>query len=238
MKNAFQIPDKSLKYVLFQRTTYITALERLEKLGFKGYPSFLTYERAVALEAILRKNGIKKEYLDDLAVDFDTIKAALPENCVRMLDIGCGIAGIDLFISQHYQNNIDIYLLDKTHLEEKVFYMFKDRGAFYNSLALAKECLTSNNISSEKVHLREANEQNEIAIDTTLDLVISLISWGYHYPIETYLNRVFELLRLGGVLIVDVRKKTKGLDRIKEVFGDFDILVDAPKHSRIVAIKK
>lgn len=55
-----------------------------------------------------------------------------------------------------------------------------------------------------------------------LDLVISLVSWGFHFPVSTYLDQVHDLLREGGRLILDLRKRKDQ---------------DTWKYNRVVAIK-
>ena len=82
-----------------------------------------------------------------------------------------------------------------------------------------------------------ANDQNEIRVEAKFDLVLSLISWGFHYPVETYLARVHEILRPGGHLIMDVRKKTDGMDQIRARFETVEVLVDSKKYERIRAVK-
>jgi hypothetical protein len=43
------------------------------------------------------------------------------------------------------------------------------------------------------------------APDGGLDLVLSTISWGFHYPLSTHLPQVAAKLRPGGRIIVDLR---------------------------------
>ena len=139
------------------------------------------------------------------------------------------------FLNEHYFNNkVDFYLLDGTRIEEKVFYMFEGKGAFYNSLDVAREVLMDNKIRKDKIHLIEANDDNDIKItNEKMDLVISLISWGFHYPVETYLDKVSNLLSEEGTIIMDIRKNTNGIDVIKQKFSKFDIIFETPKYQRV-----
>jgi SAM-dependent methyltransferase len=232
------IPRSATPYILFQRTAYITFPKRLAfRIARKLLP-FLNYERSVSLEAKLRNASICREYLEDIAQEYASIKDYLPKECERLMDIGCGVAGIDLFLDRHYgDRHPHIYLLDKSHIEEKVFYLYKDKGAFYNSLEVAREVLTSNGIDSDHVHLVEATDNNDINTDDRMDLIISLISWGFHYPVETYLDRAYETLKPGGALILDVRKDTGGIEAIEDKFGDYRVVLDGEKHLRVCATR-
>ena len=116
-----------------------------------------------------------------------------------------------------------IFLLDKTETEDKIWYMFESKGAFYNSLELAKETLELNGVLASKVKLIEAPEDGRIALpDKSVDLIISTISWGFHYPINIYIQSVFDIISDNGVLIIDVRKGSGGIAELEEWF---DVMV-------------
>jgi len=53
------------------------------------------------------------------------------------------------------------------------------------------------------------------------DLIISLKSWGFHYPIHTYMNLAKRSLRPGGTIIVDLRK---GANQIEEMAQSFHLV--------------
>jgi SAM-dependent methyltransferase len=238
MTEKFRIPDMAVKYILYQRTEYI-ALQKtlLFRALRKLVPSF-NYNRMVVAEAMLRKSKIKDMYLDDMEKEYLSIKQYLPEKCTDILDIGCGVAGIDIFLNEHYRNReIDFYLLDKTQIDEGVYYLFEEKGSFYNSLSVAKELLTNKGVHADRVHLLEATENNEIILDGKVDLALSLISWGFHYPVSIYLKKVYELLNNDGRLILDVRKDTTGLELIAEIFGSYKVILEKRKLTRICATK-
>ena len=50
------------------------------------------------------------------------------------------------------------------------------------------------------------------------DVVISIISWGFHYPVSTYLEDVHEALVPGGVAILDIRNGTDGVAALRRRF--------------------
>ncbi len=235
------VPDKAIKYILFQRTAYLyfpsSLLYRvINKLVREIFHSSL-YKTCIQVEGLIRKNKIKKLYILDMQNEYNSIKKFLPPSCKSVLDIGCGIAGINLFLHDHYKHNINFYLLDREQTDQHIYYGFNKRGSFYNSLSVAKEFLTLNGILDSNIFLLQANPQNSINLDEEIDLVVSFISWGYHYPISTYLDEVHSILKKSGILIVDVRKNTDGYSQLKNKFDQCRVISEHSKGLRIYCIK-
>ena len=67
--------------------------------------------------------------------------------------------------------------------------------------------------------------------------MVSYKSWGFHYPLETYLSWVVNHLQEHSVLSCDVRKETGGLELLEQQFGEVMILSEESKHHRILAKK-
>jgi SAM-dependent methyltransferase len=195
------------------------------------------YKVSVKAKALLFSNRIKIEFWEDMEREYITMRNILPQKATSILDIGSGIAGINAFINKHYNNKIDIYLLDKTQTDERVYYYYHERGSVYNSLTLAKELLKQNGVDESRIHTQEATDDNQILIDTTFDIVVSLISWGFHYPVTTYLDVVYQKLKPKGVLIIDIRKETGGEKELKGKFGNATVIFETSKYWRVLAKK-
>jgi SAM-dependent methyltransferase len=236
--NQMTVPNEAIKYILFQRTAYQHFPNTFTYRVLKRILPFSIYNQAVEREARVDSSRIKALYEDDMRREYQSIKEFLPKTCNSILDIGCGVAGIDVFLSKHFKDiHPTFYLLDKTSIEKVVFYDFKHKASFYNSLDVAKEMLIRNGIPKECVHLIEATDNNDINIGSKVELVISLISWGFHYPVETYLDKVHDLLIKGGSLIIDVRKGTADIDILRNVFSKVDVIFDERKFQRVFASK-
>ena len=232
------IPKKAVKYILFQRTEYLLSMKSPLLNRFVVRVPSRMYNLAVVLEALLTKPRVERLFREDMEREYATIKPHLPKHSHRILDIGCGVGGIDVLLDQHYRAKgqaVDIYLFDKTEMPKKVYYGLEQNGCYYNSLAVAKEMLVSNGAAPERIFLQEDRSDHTIDFKTKFDLVISLISWGFHYPIQTYLDQVYTLLASGGTLILDVRKGTEG--EIRQKFGNAMIISEARKYVRIMARK-
>eukprot|EP00238_Polyblepharides_amylifera_P013394 CAMPEP_0196585146 /NCGR_PEP_ID=MMETSP1081-20130531/49673_1 /TAXON_ID=36882 /ORGANISM="Pyramimonas amylifera, Strain CCMP720" /LENGTH=599 /DNA_ID=CAMNT_0041906603 /DNA_START=366 /DNA_END=2165 /DNA_ORIENTATION=+ len=151
----------------------------------------------------------------------------------KVLEIGCGMAMYDLFLFKHYNwdANIELFLLDKSEYvppkdgNKSNMGGFHANGAesfvFYNNLQCAKDILVANGVSDNKVHALEANETILEGLESgSFDLVYSVLSWGHHYPVSTYISNVKRILKPGGRLMMDLRgkpgysikKEYKGLD--------------------------
>lgn len=157
--------------------------------------------------------------------EYDSILEVLPSTCTTVPDIGCGVADIDAFIQWRYGDQpIKFYLPDKSRVAKSVYYLFKPAGAFYNSLEVAEELLTRNGIARHAIHVLKANEANTIPIDTAADVVLSLLSCGFHYPVATYVEAGRTRLDTSSVVILDMRKATDGLVVLQRAFRHVDAI--------------
>lgn len=226
-----------ISYILFQRTGYLRHAGGLVFRVLRKILPFVDYKFLVAFEAKHYARDIAATYERDMEEEFLSLERHLPSKCGSILDIGCGIGGIDILLYHHYgESNPDLYLLDKSLVNDSIYYEYEDEGAFYNSLDLAKNTLVENGVPSDQIHLLEVTDDASIEVEN-VDLVISILSWGFHYPVELYLQQVWECLTLGGQVIIDIRKGTTGLDEIRGKFGDVEILFDGKKRWRVKATK-
>jgi SAM-dependent methyltransferase len=231
MRSTLTIPPEAAELILLQRTRLQSPrFNLLRKLGMSRTAS-------CRLEARLRRNAIAHGFLTTLIEDMTEITPHLPAQAARILDIGCGVAGIDVLLHDHYAaQKPGIWLLDKSTISKRVFYGFNHEAAFYNSLSTARALLESNDVPAVAVHCTEVGEgPSRIAEPAAADLVVSLLSWGFHYPVETYLTEVRRVLAPGGRVILDARKDNDGLARLRTVFKHVTTIADRPQHQRVVA---
>lgn len=232
-----KIPKEAVPFIIFQRTGFLN-------LGkFKIIRSIIKlpiiYILAARVESIFFHKRIIDSYNSEIVSEFETIKNNLPLECSYVLDIGCGIAGIDVLINNFFNSKTqpDFHLLDKSYTEKAIWYDYKSSGAFYNSLQLALKVLELNGVDAEKITLHEVGRSESWKEANKFDLVISILSCGFHYPVETYINSIYNCLKKGGVLILDIRKGTDGLEKIKSKFGNTEIILSSEKFYRITAKK-
>ncbi len=234
MKEQLEVVDEAVPYILLQRTETQSKLRKLRYILPKGrqiynkvYNGFL-----YRLEAQLRGDEVKEEYLDKLEEEYRWLKPYLPENPDRLLDIGCGVGGLELFLSEHYEEvKPEYYLLDKTEVSEQVYYQFEDKGAYYNSLQVANEMLKENEVDEGRIRLLEV-EQTEVKDLPPVDLCFSFLSWAFHYPLSTYLDEVLQILKPEGRLILDFRRETGERAECSRCFEEEEVIKKTDKYTR------
>lgn len=156
-----------------------------------------------------------------LDVDYQMIKDLLPEKADSILDIGCGLGFIDIALNNHYSGKSNLYLLDKTNFinEDTPIRGFNKEYVFYNSMESTKENLLNNGVEDDKINCYEVSEDsiNELS-KNRYDIIISLLSCGWHYSIEKYVDLIKNTLSDDGIFIVDIRHNTEQLEYAKENF--------------------
>jgi SAM-dependent methyltransferase len=173
-------------------------------------------------------------YHAELATEFAALRPFLPAKAAHVLDIGCGLAGIDCFLDRHYAGSATIHLFDKDGLSKEIYYLYHEQAAHYCSLEMARAFLVGNGVTADRVMLHDATKQG-FPRRERYDLVLSLISWGFHYPLASYLKQVRRSLATEGVVIVDVRKGTGGERELKDFIGPISVVYDHPKYWRVAA---
>jgi ubiquinone/menaquinone biosynthesis C-methylase UbiE len=219
-----KIPDAAVPYILYQRTSYL-------KLPSVSLVSRLPIKSIVFIESVFRKRQVKEAFVANMESELQSMRGHFPSCVENLLDIGFGIGGIDVLLHKEVKPK-KMYLLDKNKTENSIWYGFQKQGAAYNSLEEADHLLEANGISkSDYVFI---NIDSQPFPDTTFDLIVSIISWGFHYPVSTYINEVKKSLSANGVLIIDVRKDTDGEKALRNVFSNIEVIQETSKHKRIV----
>ncbi len=194
-----KVPVRALPLILLQRPM----LQRLQSRAMRlGIP--LSWR--LTLETLLRSRAVEEDFIEMMQCEYESIRAELPAAPTRILDIGCGVAAIDALLFRHYsgRSDLEFILLDRSELAGPPRYGFSTRREFYNSLSVARTLLRTNGVSLARVHTLEAPDANPCRLPAA-DLIVSLASWGFHYPVSTYLEPTWNALSVGGVLILDVR---------------------------------
>ncbi|PIQ73281.1 hypothetical protein CO026_02705 [Candidatus Kaiserbacteria bacterium CG_4_9_14_0_2_um_filter_41_32] len=229
------IPKQAITYIILQRTEYLTNNATYTNLGKLAKRLPVGQSILLKLQASIFGGSVARAFEADIKRDYDNINGYLPANATRLLDIGSGIGGIDIFLSRHYAHKIEVNLLDKTKVEETIYYGFEDSTPFYNSLEIAKDTLLASGVPTEHIILHDADIPTNCFGPNKYDLITSFISWGFHYPVSTYIEPVKKSLTDNGVLIIDVRKESGGLEEIKKHFADVQIIFEEGKLMRLRA---
>lgn len=215
LETAIDIPRSALRFALLQRPMLqrFTGMSRRFKL-----PASLVLRANV----MFRRQAISTSYSRMIHDDFEMIRPHLPPTVENMLDIGCGIAGLDVILYQHYRSNpgLKITLLDRTDPRTLPRYGFLERTEFYNALDVSKGVLLHNRVPARVFETLDAVGGR--FPEGPLDLVVSIASWGFHYPVSTYLERVHAALAPGARVILDVRRGHGQLEELSNRFAEVE----------------
>lgn len=233
MNDTITLPKKCLRFLLWQRAEYRSKLLTRLPIPTRYYMRYL----AGSWFEHTRKNKIEKLFALDLRKKFFLMKPYLPKNINRSIDIGCGIAGINIFLARHYlPTKPEIWLLDKNDDSPNRFEHyagFQKETAAYNDLALSNFILQKNNIPGSQIFT--VNVAKDDFPNKKFDVVISLLSWGFHYPVSYYLNTVRQNITKSSVVFIDIRRETNGLKDMENAFKEVVILEAGEKHDFIMA---
>lgn len=145
-----KIPLTASKYIKQHRTEYINFSD----------------DEAVALYDI----QIKKE--------FEELKQFLPKRAETILDIGCGLAVMDIYLMKKYPN-AKLVLLDGDGTRDDIGGFHREYTP-YNSRDMVEIILKDNGVTN----FSWLNVGHKLKLQA--DLTISLFAWGYHFPLDTY----------------------------------------------------
>jgi SAM-dependent methyltransferase len=220
------------KLILLQRTTLDseTALYKILKIVTRNFPSLSG--TAMSIRAVVNKELILKNYLKEMESDYTTIAPFLPKVAAPIvIDIGAGMAGINVFLDKHYMNKGKFILIDENRVDDHIHYGYQPTGSIYNENTIVRSFLSNYNIIPTQLAPSDLKD-----IQTKADIVITLYSWGFHYPIETYLESVKRILKNDGILIMDVRKIPDWENKLVG-FKIEAIAMEDNKFARIIAKK-
>ena len=157
--------------------------------------------------------------------ELQTLKKILPSKINSILDIGCGIGLIDIYLNEHYKNQVSFYLVDKNRIDYKIKYGFSSVYESYNNLFETKKILLNNGIDEKNIFLFDV--EKNIKINRIIDFIISLKSMGYHYPFENYLNLFHQVSSSDTVYCFDISaEKYPNLKIIEKHFEKIEIIYE------------
>ncbi|MBW2617541.1 MAG: methyltransferase domain-containing protein [Deltaproteobacteria bacterium] len=215
------------RHLLYQRAH----LKRLARIGFLR--RFFSYKSLVAIEAFLAPERIIREYDQVNRGWWEEIKPHLPQRAGRVLDIGCGLGGIDELVYGHFSRfgPVELYLADRDYVSETVTYDFAEESAAYNSLALTRAFLVGRGVDQEAIQTVDVDKAG-LPGGVSFDLILSFLSWGFHFPVETYLDYAKSHLNPDGVLLLDTRTGMEAARLLGEHFVA-EVVYQDSKVSRI-----
>ena len=210
--------SKSKKLLLLQRNELLTKKQiwlrkNFGRLIFTNF--FVNYFQVQNFEKITE---------DLFSREFETFKNYLPNTAKNIMDIGCGLGIINIYLNKFFEKEPTFFLLDKNRVDRKIKYGFSSNYESYNDLNETKNILLDNNIDSNCINLFDVEKQ--FLITKKMDLVISLKSMGYHYPINTYIELLRNCCTKDTVFIFDIGDNQYDENYLKKIFDDVKIIYE------------
>jgi len=171
-----------------------------------------------------QRKDLENQTMNIFEDEFLKIKNYLPIKVNTIMDIGCGLGIINILLNQHYNNEPKFYLLDKNKIDNKIKYGFSINYESYNYLENTKKILEESGIKSKNLVLK--NVDNNISINDTIDLFISLKSMGYHYPFKNYLHYLKKFCNKESIFIFDIAPKHQSIKEMESYFEKINIIYE------------
>lgn len=211
-----KLNNKSKKLILLQRNELLSNKQKWlrKKFGRYAFTNFFVN--------CLQSKNLEKQVEELFQKEFDTFKNFLPKDINNIMDIGCGLGVVNIFLNKLYNNKTNFFLLDKDKVDKKIAYGFKSNYESYNDLSETSKILLKNQINEDKIFLYDVEQ--EIKIYAKIDLVISLKSMGYHYPIETYVKLFKQCCNKNTIFIFDIISSHYNRDFLYKFFQNIEII--------------
>jgi 16S rRNA G527 N7-methylase RsmG len=141
-----------------------------------------------------------------------------------IVDIGAGNSLLDILINSKFAEKKFKFILvdsDNTYPGVLSSNFYEDGYATYNNWSFLEKAIELNKMDSTSFITKAPEEQWS---DQTVDLVISTASWGWHYPIDTYLKKTHELLKEDGYLYInEVLNIDNSLEKLSTLFNPIKV---------------
>ncbi len=152
----------------------------------------------------------------------------------RVADIGCGYGFFDLFVHDRY--GAELLLIDIEGNDRRHF-GFEEEGAAYTSLWTAERFLQANGVSLDKVDSWNPEVDDAPQTDK-IDLAVSFLACGYHFPVDMYLPFFRYGVRKGGHIVLDVRAQYfQDCKRILSQYGKVRLFSQGRGKKRVILQK-
>lgn len=176
-----------------------------------------------------------EEYTKLSEIEYEVIKLYLDPYPKTVLELGCGLGRMSIFLNKKHPGNTKYYLADRSEFtKQKEMYGWNPK-TWYNDLTQTKEFCELNDLTNfELIDL----SMDGLERLKDIDLVFSVMSVGFHYPIEDYLGILKKIISKDGLMMFGVRsgvyEKSSMLNTFKVVnFHD----IPSNKKEKLLVLK-
>jgi hypothetical protein len=158
-------------------------------------------------------------YLDSCQKHADMIAGAILTAPAIAIDLGGGLGGVSACLSKFWPD-CEFVIVDRNGREGRKINYGEDFGK-YNQLEETGKFLESGGVKHRMVNIDVQPPPAEA------DLIFSVMSWGFHYPVETHLAWAASASPLA---IVDCRAGTGAHASLRKGFSEVKLISEYPKH--------
>lgn len=220
------IGDQACALLAFQRTKQISRKSRLSWEAGN--------EEAMLTEVKTRKKDIIRGAFLEIYQEYLPTRMALKSRKIASVcDVGCG-QGINNVLLQHdFVSRFTLVDIEET---DDQYHLWAENGSGYASLASAKSLLVENGTSAENIVTINPKKTPWDQSGHQFDLVTSLYSCGFHYPVDEYIELFLDTVRNGGAVCLDLRKNylNRGSEMLSNLMtvGSAEVVYEDEKSTR------
>jgi len=229
--NKIHMPSDSefIENLILQRTGVFTLLGGASELN----DWFQTGDKS-KLSYFLKSNNLLESFITqtfaEIAQEVDNLMSRISHiNNSAFISIGPGNGLFELILMKKMEFS-RVLLIDIEETNDHN-HGFNSKGSGYASLKSTKEFLTRNGIAEEKIIL--CNPTKQELPEFNYDLLISILSMGFHYPCDEYVEFIIKNVNQDGIVVIDKRRSVNesGFDKLKDFFK-IEGVYDYKKHEQ------
>ena len=179
------------------------------------------FKKIIMMQVTTTPKGGLSFYTKLSESEYQVLKDYLNPYPKQILELGCGLGRMSIFLNKKHPSNSKYFLADAsiiTPTTKNGRYGW-DPGTWYNDLELTKEfCENNGLVNFEVIDLAVPS----LTSLRDIDFVFSVMSVGFHYPIEQYLDELKLIMKPDSLLIFGVRKGVYDNSSILDQFKSFE----------------
>lgn len=224
--------------LILQRTDALTSL-----VGPGPLQAWLTSGDTSPIESYFYIEKIRDQALKKLEEDFNRdlfqIAELLGDSTTpkTIVSIGPGNGLLEVLLLKQFPAIDEIVLID---IEQSLSHHhgYAQQGAGYADLNATKTFMTNNDINDTAITL--CNPLYDKLPDIKFDLLISILSMGFHYPCDSYASYMIKNLSPAGSIIIDKRKSAPDAGFETLVANQFEVAyhIDFGKFDRVLVRRR
>ena len=226
------LSKKDVGDIILQRTSTLIEFPILGGIAFSAW-HHLGARKPIDWIADRYRFKILEHASSEIRDDIGEITSFIARNSSKKIghitDIGPGHSLSEIFLFEHYQCSFHLVDIESNDLHH---HDFNSEGAGYGSLEKSIDLLAANGVPREKI---EATNPQKVSLKPiSTDLLISLYSCGFHYPLDTYEDFIRGALGENGIAVMDVARQPSEHQAMSRLFSETRIIKNLGRADRIL----